>query len=67
MFLSFGRVYIYKSICFEFHNYLGPTFCRMKDKEMKANQLRPLREYGLLNQWLKMSVQEREIYRVKGY
>lgn len=64
VFITFARVYRFKSICFEWHNYLGPTFLRIKDFEMKPEQFRPFREYGLLNQWLKLSDEEREGYRV---
>lgn len=62
--MSFAKVYKYKSICFDWHEYLGPTFLRMKDYEAKSEQHRPFREYGLLQQWLTMNDGEREEYRV---
>lgn len=62
--MSFAKVYKYKSICFDWHEYLGPTFLRMKDYEAKSEQYRPFREYGLLNQWMKLNDEGREEYRV---
>jgi hypothetical protein len=62
--ISLNKIYHYKSIHFDWHNYLGPTFLRIKDGEMKNQQFRPCREYGLLSQWLRLSESEREVYRV---
>lgn len=58
------NVYRFKSITFEWHQYCGPTFLRRKDLEMKPALTRPMREYGLLGQWLQLSPVEREKYRI---
>lgn len=62
--MSWAKTYKYKSICFDWHDYLGPTFLRAKDLEPKAEQFRPFREYGLLSQWLKLNSEDRELYRL---
>jgi len=63
--VSWAKVYKYKSICFDWHDYCGPTFLRVKDLESKNQQHRPMRDYGLLSQWLDLNDAEREKYRLK--
>lgn len=43
---------------------MGPTFLRFKDFESKVEQHRPMRDYGILRQWLNLSDAEKEKYRV---
>ena len=62
--MSWAKTYKYKSICFDWHDYLGPTFLRVKDLESKPDQFRPRRDYGLLSQWLNLSKEDRELYRI---
>ena len=62
--MSFSKVYQFKSITFEWHDYCGPTFLRRKDSEMKPQLQRPMREYGMLRQWLRLSKTEREQFRI---
>lgn len=64
MHISFTRVYQYKHITFEFHQWLGPLFLRRKDHEAKNNQYRPMRDYALLYKWIRMSEEEQERYRI---
>lgn len=62
--LSFCKAYQFKGITFEWHDYCGPAFLRRKDFEMKPQLQRPMREYGLLGQWLRLSKIEREQFRI---
>ncbi|GMQ53466.1 hypothetical protein [Halopseudomonas aestusnigri] len=62
--ISIAKCYQFKGITFEWHDYLGPTFLRRKDLEMKPQLQRPMREYGLLGQWLRLSPKDRETYRL---
>lgn len=62
--VSMAKVYRFKGITFEWHDYLGPTFLRRKDLELKPALIRPMREYGLLGQWLRLSPVDRESYRL---
>jgi len=62
--VSFSKVYEFKSILFEWHSYCGPLFLRFKDCEPKKEQQRPLRDYGVLNQWCRLSDDQKEQYRV---
>lgn len=62
--LTMAKIYNFKSIMFEYHNYCGPLFLRRKDWEPKNQQIRPMRDYGVLAKWEKLSKDEREQYRV---
>lgn len=60
-----ARLYRYKSICFEWHDYLGPTFCKIKKPWIiKNNQCRSNREYGLLGQFLRLTKEERGVFSI---
>ena len=61
--ISYGIGYQYKSITFEFHRVCGPTFLRRCDHEMKNEQSNS-RDNAMLNQWLTLSLEERENYRI---
>jgi len=58
------KVYKFKHLVFDFHDYLGPGFLRHKDFEPKSQQFRPMRDYGVLNQWEKLSKEDREKFRI---
>lgn len=62
--VKLAHIYRYKRITFEWHDYLGATFLRRKDLEPKYQIVGSAREYGQLRQWLKLSAQDREAYRI---
>ncbi len=63
--ISYAKVYQFKHITFEWHSYCGPFFLRRKDLEPKDERKgRPMRDYGVLNQWLRLDKEDRENYRV---
>lgn len=62
--LSQARIYQFKSITFEWHNYLGPTFIRRKDWEPKNQERITNRDYALLSKWEDLNKDEREHYRI---
>ena len=64
MIISTAKLYKYKHVCFEWHNYLGPTFCRIKDFEPKNEQYRTARDYAQFAKWYNLGEIEREKYRV---
>ncbi|WP_146071873.1 hypothetical protein [Marinobacterium lutimaris] len=61
--MSFAKIYGFKSITFEWHDYLGPTFLRRKDYELRPVRSIPLRQWGELGQWMRLSDVQREEYR----
>lgn len=62
--ISFNKVYRYKHVTFEWHRFCGPLFVRMKDLEPKSQQLRPMRDYKVINQWANMPDEDKEKYLV---
>ncbi len=64
MHISYARVYKFKHLMFEWHSYMGPVFLRHADCEPKPEQLRPMRDYAVLNKWERLCKNEREQYRI---
>ncbi|MCY9870482.1 hypothetical protein [Vibrio barjaei] len=61
--VSWAKIYKYKSLIIDWHDYLGPTFLRHKDLEPKDMGAIPLRLWGEFAQWNALSDEEKEKYR----
>ncbi len=62
--MSFAKIYKYKSLIIDWHDYLGPTFLRHKDHEPKNMARISLRQWGEFLQWHSMSKENQEKYRI---
>jgi hypothetical protein len=62
--ITYQKIYEFQHLLFEYHPYMGPVFLRHKDCEPKNQQLRPSRDYGVLNKWEKLSKEEKETFRI---
>lgn len=63
--ISFAKIYQFKSITFEFHEYCGPTFLRRKDLEMRSDRSIQQRQWSEFGQWIRLSADQREEYRLQ--
>ena len=61
--VAFAKIYQYKSVTFEWHDYMGPTMLRRKDYEPRSMRSISLRQWGEFGQWHGLSETEREGYR----
>lgn len=62
--MSFAKIYKYKSLIIDWHEWCGPTFLRHKDHEPRDMAKIPLRQWGEFNQWLNLNDKEKELYRI---
>lgn len=62
--MSIGKIYRYKHLVFEHHDYFGPQFLRHKDHEAKDMRRIGLRSWGVWGQWFNLPSQQREQYRL---
>jgi len=60
--ISWAKIYKYKSLIIDWHEYCGPAFLRRKDYKPKDMSRISLRQWGEFNQWLRLSEVEREKY-----
>lgn len=59
-----AKVYHFKHLIFEHHDFLGPQFLRRKDHEPKDMSRATLRDWGVFAQWNQLDKNQKEIYRV---
>jgi hypothetical protein len=62
--MSFIKIYQYKSVTFEWHDYMGPTMLRRKDYKPRSMRSISLRQWGEFVKWYGLSEAEREEYRL---
>jgi hypothetical protein len=62
--MSFADVFLYKGVTIDWHNYLGPTILRKNTDEERNYRNISLRIWGLVNQFSRLSKEEREKYRI---
>lgn len=62
--IAWSKVYQFKSITFDWHAFLGPTFLRRKDHEHRDMDKIPLRLWGEFTQWYRLTDEQREQYRI---
>lgn len=62
--ISYAKIYKFERIVFEWSDYLGPVFLRLKDLQPKNNQWRTNREYASLDRFLRLSESDKEEFRL---
>lgn len=62
--MSFARVYQFKGLTFEHHDYLGPTMLRRKTHKDRDYRAIKGRQWGLYYQWLRLPFEQREQFRI---
>lgn len=62
--MSFAKIYKYKSLIIDWHEYCGPTFLRHKDHEVKDMSKIRCRQWGEFSQWYRLSEDEKEAFRI---
>ena len=62
--MSFAKIYKYKSLIIDWHEWCGPTFLRRKDHEPKGMGRVGLRQWGEFSQWYNLSDNDKEKYRI---
>lgn len=62
--ISFAKIYRFEHIAFEWSDYLGPVFLRIKDLKPKNNQWRTNRDYAALERFLRLSEGDKEGFRL---
>jgi hypothetical protein len=62
--VAFAKIYQYKSVTFELHEYFGPTFLRRKDFEPRSAWSIQQRQWSEFGQWFRLSADQREEYRL---
>ena len=62
--ISWQRVYQFKGVTFEHHNYLGPMMLRRKTYEPRNFRNIRARQWAAYGSWLRLVETEREKFRV---
>lgn len=62
--ISWQRVYRFKSVTFEHHNYLGPLMLRRKTFDSRNHRNIKARQWADYYQWLRLPEKEREQFRL---
>lgn len=61
--ISWCNVFLYKGVTIDWHNYLGPTILNRHTEEERNYKNISLRIWGLVNQFSRLSKEDREQYR----
>lgn len=64
MHISMAKVYSFKAVTFEFHDFHGVTFRRRKTRGVRDHRNVGSRGYAVFLKWLKLPELEREKYLV---
>lgn len=64
MLIHGGKIYQYKSITFDWHDYLGPIMLNRKTFNERPWRSVSRRQWALLGQWQSLSKHEQENYRL---
>lgn len=62
--MSFARIYRFECITFEHHDYLGPLMVRRNSFDERNFKNIRSRHWAAYGKWLKLSVDEREKFRL---
>ncbi len=62
--MSFAKIYKYKSLIIDWHEWCGPTFLRHKDHEPKDMAKVGGRQWGEFSQWYRLSDKDKEACRI---
>jgi hypothetical protein len=62
--ISYANIFIFKGVTIDWHNYCGPTILNRHTEEERQYKNISLRIWGLVNQFSRLSEEEREQYRV---
>lgn len=64
IYISWANVFLYKGVTIDWHNYLGPTILRRNTDEERNYRNISLRVWGRVNQFARLTKEEREEYRL---
>lgn len=62
--IAMGKGYRYKGVTLEWHNYLGPTVLNRHTEQERNYRNISLRIWSLVNQFARLSKEQKEQYRI---
>lgn len=64
MLIHGGKTYQYKAITFDWHDYLGPIMLNRHTFNERPWRSVSRRQWALLEQWQRLSKEQKELYRI---
>ena len=64
MLITSGKIYQYKGVTFDHHDYLGPVILNRKTWNERPFRAISSRNWSMYNKWLSLPKEEREKYRI---
>ena len=62
--MTFAKVFLYKGVTLEWHDYLGPIILRRNTEVERNYKNVSLRTWGLVNKFAGLSKEEKQQYRL---
>jgi len=62
--ISWASIFLYKGVTVDWHDYLGPILLRRNTDEERNYRNISLRVWGLVNQFSRLTKEQREQYRL---
>ena len=64
MSITMAKIYQYKGITFDWHDYLGPIMLNRRTLNERPWRSVSRRQWALLGQWQRLSKEQQELYRI---
>jgi hypothetical protein len=62
--IATGKIYQYKGVTFDWHNWLGPIILNRKTLNERPWSSVKRRQWALLAKWQRLSKEQQELYRI---